>query len=560
MSVCGLVYLSPLAAPTSTNDEFSDNITFTMFLYIWLLALAAVLVLYLRRVYSRFEAAGVKHLPPLPLLGNMASIVFRKEHFVYAVDKEYSAFPEERFIGHYQFLKPDLIIRDVDLLKNITIKDFEHFIDHREFVNEEMDPIFGANMFSMKGQTWKDMRSTMSPAFTSSKLKHMIPFMVEVGDQMISSLKKKIEDSGNQILDIDSKDLVTRYANDVIASVAFGLKVDSQSDPDNEFFRMGNETVATTFGQLFKFVGFSAFPAVMKKLKVTLFAEAGANFFRNIVLSTMRDREERKILRRDMIHLLMEARKGTLSHDEKSGNDEGAGFATVEESVIGKKTTTRVWTDNQIIAQAVTFFTAGFDTVSTAMSFLLYELAVNPEVQDKLAREVKEHAEANGGQYDYTAILQLPYLDMVVSELLRKWPPAGGTDRLCMKDYNVGRPNAHSEKDFILKKGESIFVPIYSFHHDPRYFPNPSKFDPERFSAENKHAIKPFTYMPFGLGPRNCIGSRFALCEVKVMVYQLLQHIELVPCEKTQIPAELATDSFGFKIKGGHWLGMKSRS
>nr|BBE49546.1 cytochrome P450 monooxygenase [Adoxophyes honmai] len=530
-----------------------------MFLYIWLLTLAALLVLYLRRVYSRFQAAGVKHLPTFPLLGNMGPILSGKRHFFHAMDAEYTAFPEERFIGHYQFMKPDVIIRDVELLKTITLKDFETFTDHSNIVNEDMDPLFGANMLAMKGQTWKDMRSTMSPAFTSSKLKHMVPFMVEVGDQMITSMKKKIDVSGNQYVDVDVRDLVSRYANE-IASVAFGFKVDSHTEPDNQFYTMGSKVTHMSFGQIMKFLVHGMFPTVMKKLKVTVFLESMANFYRNLVLRMMQDREEHNVVRRDMIHLLMEARKGTLSHEQRDGNDEGAGFATVQESAVGRISTTRVWSENQIVAQAITFLSAGFDTVSTAMSFLLYELAVYPDVQDRLFQEVKEHAEANGGQYDYTAILQLPYLDMVLSESLRKWPPAGVTDRLCTRDYNMGKPNAHATKDFILKKGEVIFVPIFSFHRDPQYFPNPSKFDPERFSDENKHKIKPFTYMPFGHGPRNCIGSRFALCEVKVMVYQLLQHLELMPCEKTPIPAELSTESLGVRIKGGHWLRMKPRS
>lgn len=149
---------------------------------------------------------------------------------------------------------------------------------------------------------------------------------------------------------------------------------------------------------------------------------------------------------------------------------------------------------------------------------------------------------------------------MVVSESLRLWPPAFLADRLCTKDYNMGRPNDKSTKDFILKKGDSINVPVAAIQRDPKYFPNPLKFDPERFSEENKHKIQPFTYMPFGLGPRNCIGSRFALCEVKVMVYQLVQHYVLMPCEKTTIPCELTKESFNLRIKGGHWLRFKPRT
>lgn len=84
-----------------------------------------------------------------------------------------------------------------------------------------------------------------------------------------------------------------------------------------------------------------------------------------------------------------------------------------------------------------------------------------------------------------------------------------------------------------------ILYPIYSIQHDEKYFPKPEKFDPERFSDENKHTIKPGTYVPFGIGPRNCIGSRFALMEIKVILFYLLLNFSLEPNEVTQIPLKM---------------------
>ncbi|KAJ8728450.1 hypothetical protein PYW08_016835 [Mythimna loreyi] len=525
-------------------------------LLIWVVVLIAVIVLYLRQVYSTFRRNGIKHFKPIPLVGNMGKVLLRLDHMAYDLCNLYNSFPEERFVGRFEFLSEAVVIRDVELIKKITVKDFEYFLDHRSFDTESF---FGRSLFLLKGQEWKDMRSTLSPAFTSSKIRLMVPFMVEVGDQMIASLKRKIKSSKDGYIVVDCKDLTTRYANDVIASCAFGLKVDSQTDENNQFYQMGKKATNFSFGQIIMFFLLMHAPRLVKFLKWDLLSDAVKNFFTTLVLGTMEDREKHNIVRPDMIHLLMEAKKGKLTHADVKPNDEAAGFATVEESSVGRKEIIREWADRDLVAQALLFFLAGFETISSSMSFLLYELAVNPDVQERLAQEISEHDAKNGGKFDFNSIQTLTYLDMVVSEVLRLWPPAIATDRICNKDYNLGKPNESAEKDFILRKGAAIMIPTFAIHRDPEFYPEPDKFNPDRFSEENKHKINVLSYMPFGLGPRNCIGSRFALCELKVMVYQLLRHMEVSPSEKTCIPAKLATDNFNIRLKGGHWLRFRLR-
>nr|QZP43538.1 cytochrome P450 monooxygenase CYP9A199 [Ephestia elutella] len=530
-----------------------------MLLIIWTVVFIGAIALYYRQKFSTFSKYGVKNLRPIPVLGNVARITFRLDNFTDDLNRIYGAFPNERFVGKYEFSKPLILIRDIELAKKITVKDFEYFIDHRSFLDEKTDSFFFRNLIALKGQEWKDMRSTLSPAFTSSKIRLMVPFMVEVGDQMVKTLKDKIQQSGVGYTDVEGKDLATRYANDVIASCAFGLKVNSLVDQDNEFYKMGKEATTFKFKQLLKIMGFMLTRKLMTILGISFFSKEFKHFFISLVLNTMQNREEHNIVRPDMIHLLMEAKKGKLEHDDQPVADGHAGFATVEESSVGKKRINRVWSDNDLISQAVLFFVAGFETVSSVMSFGLHELTVNPEIQEKLVQEIKENEIKNGGKFDYNSIQNMTYMDMVVSEVLRLWPPALALDRVCIKDYNLGRPNDKAEKDYIIRKGEGLGIPVWNIHRDPQYFPDPLKFDPERFSDERKHNINPLAYMPFGVGPRNCIGSRFALCEVKVMLYQLLQQFELSPCEKTCIPTVLSKENINMTIKGGQWMRLKIR-
>lgn len=114
-----------------------------------------------------------------------------------------------------------------------------------------------------------------------------------------------------------------------------------------------------------------------------------------------------------------------------------------------------------------------------------------------------------------------------------------------------------SEKNLQLEKGDTIWIPVFGIHHDPEYYAEPEKFDPERFNDENKRNIKPYTYLPFGVGPRNCIGSRFALLECKTLFYHLLLNFEIVPIKQTVIPLILSKSFFNVKPEGGQWLGLK---
>ncbi|CAH0750665.1 unnamed protein product [Diatraea saccharalis] len=456
-----------------------------MVLVIWLTVLVVAFTLYLKEKYSKFKRKGVNGPKPIPIIGTGWTVYLGKEHMADYLIRMYQSFPNERFYGNFELLKPLVVVRDIDLIKQITTKDFEYFLDHRSMVEPDIDPLFGRNLVTLKGQEWKDMRSMLSPMFTSSKIRVMVPFMMEVGNQMIESLKKKIKESNENFIDVDSKDLTSRYTNDVIASCAFGLKVNSMVDEDNEFFKMGKIVTNFTPWMLLKVFFYLNMPVIMRILKIKFLPEAASNFFRGIIMGTMEDREKNNIFRPDMIHLMMQARKGRLEHEEKSNSDQDTGFATVEESVVETKT--------------------------------------------------------------------------IKKESLRLWTPAVILDRICTKDYNLGKPNDLATQDYIIRKGEGVTLAAWAIHRDPKYFPNPTKFDPERFSEENKHKIVPFSYMPFGLGPRNCIASRFALCELKVMLYQLLLHFEISPCEKTCVPSQLDPTRFTLCLKGGSWIRIKIR-
>lgn len=303
----------------------------------------------------------------------------------------------------------------------------------------------------------------------------------------------------------EMKDLFLKYTNDVIATSAFGISVNSFENPKNEFFVTGKRMLnMTTIKFAIKAICIRIMPAVMKALNFTTFDAASENFFKTLVTEAMDIREKKNIYRPDIINLLMQVRQGKqITTDDLKETINTDGFATVEESAIGRAISKRQWTDNELVAQSFLFFIAALNASSTLLSFTTYELALNPDIQEKLYQEARElNDKSKGERLLYDDLQNMKYMDMVISEMLRKWPPALYTDRMCVKDYEVNDGN----KRFVIEKGSAVWLPIYPIHRDSKYYPNPEKFDPERFNDRNKGSIVPGTYIPFGIGPRNCIG------------------------------------------------------
>lgn len=408
----------------------------------------------------------------------------------------------------FDFRVPQFVLRSPEVIKKIGVKDFEFFEDHRTFADERIDKLWGNSLFLMKGEKWRHMRATLSPAFTGSKMRQMFEFVSECADDVVKHFLTRSA-NGEQI-NVEMKDLFSRYTNDVIASCAFGIKINSLTDPNNEFYVKG-KTIMDFSGikKIAKMIIMNKLPALAIALKMKMLDPFFSDTFKNMVLETMEVRKSHNIFRPDMIQLLMQVRDGTLKHqktDEKSKEKEG--FATVEESHVGQVSVNRKWNDDEIVAQCFLFFLAGFDTSSTLLTFSSYELVANPEIQQKLYEEICEvNDQLDGKRINYDTLQKMKYLDQFICEVLRKWPPAGQVDRVCVKDgYTF---NNDDGLRFKVEKGTTFIIPIFGIQHDPAYFPEPDKFDPERFSDENKDNIQPGTYIPFGIGNANVISSLY---------------------------------------------------
>ncbi|XP_019700138.1 cytochrome P450 9e2-like [Harpegnathos saltator] len=489
--------------------------------------LRAISYLYYKNTY--WKKRGVPYIRMIPAMEMSWKMFLRRITVIEFSQFIHNYMPDAKYIGHMDMGTPTVFLHDPELIRDVMVKDFDYFPDHR-IGSEEIDPLFSKNVFALRGNRWKKMRNTLSPSFTASKMKAMFELISKCSREFVEYLA----DHPELCSSIDTKEAFRRYTTDVIATSAFGISVNSMKDRDNEFFIKGIE--ATQFGNfksMLKFMLFRAFPRLGKMLGISLFRPAMSQFFKNIVAETIRVRKEQGIVRPDMIHLLMQAQ------DKEN--------PSVHEMTL-----------DDIVAQAFIFFFAGFETSSTLMCFIAHELAVHQDIQERLWEEVEKHFVEDNGEITYETLSKMAYMDMVVSEALRKYPPMTFIDRLCVKKYELP-PAKAGYKSVVVEPDCAMMVSAYSLHHDPKYFPNPSKFDPERFSDENKDNIVPYTYVPFGLGPRKCIGNRFALMETKLLVAHLLQKFVFKTTEKTVEPVVFDKEQFFLQPDGGFWLALEKR-
>uniref|UniRef100_A0A6P7H0G8 Cytochrome P450 9e2-like n=1 Tax=Diabrotica virgifera virgifera TaxID=50390 RepID=A0A6P7H0G8_DIAVI len=506
----------------------------------WLLAvIIALFYYYAIRPMSYWRRKGVISEDGYWLFGSQLRVLFNLESSYEMLQRVYQLAPNARYIGMYELTTPVLMIKDPKLLKQITVKEFDHFANHKAVIPEGADSLWSNNLLSLKDERWKEIRAVLSPSFTSSKMKMMFDLMSECSKNLVQHFSKINED----IIEINTKDATSRFANDIIASTAFGVSTDSLNNPNDEFYSMaGNLTNFTLWANL-KVIGFVFMPKLLKLLKANVFYGPARRFFIDIIESTIKAREERKIKRPDMLNLLLQAKNGDKNKDEIKSKHESNNVSI---------------TNGDIISHALVFFLGGFDSVSNTMCFIAYELARNLEVQKRLREEIDQGFEECNGNLTYEAVMQMKYFDMVISEGLRKWPNFPESDRECSKDFVI-EPESPDEEPLNLKRGMVVSLPTMCMHKDPKYFPDPERFDPERFNDENKDKIDPYTYFPFGLGPRNCIGSRFATLEMKVLFAYLLHHFEIVPVGKTEIPAQLKKRTLegNLQLSNGMPLGLK---
>lgn len=276
-----------------------------------------------------------------------------------------------------------------------------------------------------------------------------------------------------------------------------------------------------------------------------------------MVAENVKQRQMKNIQRDDMINLLLLTKQGKLNNETESNeNDFGFASNSVAEEIMHRSIEKlRELDDDDFVAQCLAFFLAGFTGVATTIATVLYELARNPDVQERLLREIDEVKDGiNERNITFEMIQNMKYLDQVVLETLRLWPIAVMIERKVNKPFVI--ENTDGQR-LALLPDDFAMISILGTHRDEKYFPEPNKFDPERFSDENKKKIK--FYSPFGIGPRSCIASRFALMTMKTLIFRLVENFRFECGLKTEIPLKMKRGTPNLEFENGIWLDIQNR-
>jgi cytochrome P450 len=197
--------------------------------------------------------------------------------------------------------------------------------------------------------------------------------------------------------------------------------------------------------------------------------------------------------------------------------------------------------DKQVRDEAMTLFGAGHETTAVALTWTWYLLSQYPEVEARLHQELETVLGGRNPTLD--DLPRLPYTEMIVKETLRLYPPAFALTRDTIADTEIG--------GYLVSKGRPVMINLYGVQRDARFFPDPDRFDPERFSPENEKHIPKYAYLPFGGGPRVCIGNAFAMMEARLVLATVAQHYRLAVAPGHQvIPERMFTlrPKYGMKM------------
>lgn len=510
--------------------------------WVWtviLLMTAIVLVRFLRKNSKKqlnyFEQMGVPQFKPS--ISDKLAVLSRKRSFFEQMKWLYSRFPEARYFCTHSLIGNVIVLRDPELIKQVTVKNFENFTDHVSFSFSDLDPLFSNNLFALKGLKWRESRIVLSPTFSLAKLKGMYSLVNRCAVNLKEYVLSLHGISSDQVTLINTKDMFARYMNDAIASVAFGMSTNSLKDRNDEFFKSGSKVIPFTPLQTLMILAYRTAPKLAKFLKLRILKREISDYFISIIDSNIKTREREGITRPDVIQFMMQARDDPRIKVRMNTVD--------------------------MTANAFMFLVAGFEGSSLGVCYTAHLLAAHPEVQEKLFEGIKErYGVLCNDTIGYSCLKDFHYLTAVVYEGLRLFPSTVMLDRLCTKRTELP-PSVSGGKPVVVEPGTRFWIPTVGIQHDPKNYEEPEKFIPERFldadGVVNTKLIDSTLFLSFGKGPRMCLGFRFSIMKIKLVIVHLLAACELLPSAKTPDPIVFDKKSLSVVPESGFWLNVKLR-
>ncbi|XP_021947308.1 cytochrome P450 3A56 [Folsomia candida] len=454
---------------------------------IFILALFGViafgLIIFARWNYGKLDNLGFPIIPPSGIRGSIPNIHHKVQHY-----EDIKRFEENGPIwGLYQGRTPIIFIADPDLIKSIFVKDSSHFFDREPF--NFGNPILNQILDYLPGDKWKTMRVSQTKLFSSGKIKQYSNSIFKKSmEDFLARMDQDLDSSPDGRVTIDARERFCTFTVDAIARSMLSMKV----EPDgNEFYTackrlIGDGQTVSPF-----YVWTLVFPFL------TMFEPS--MILDNVMVQTFRN-------------LLTERKRTGFKFDD---------FGDIMNDLMGTVGSDRFKkldiSETTIFGQAVNLFLAGFDRISTIMTFLVYHLSQNLDAQERLHQEIDLIVDGKfNGEINHDTLADMPYLNACISEASRLYPTFIRPERHCNKEWEC------PERGIKIPKGITVQIASWAVNRNPNIYDSPHDFIPERFLPENKGNLNPYAFSSFGFGHRNCIGIRFAYEAMKVSICHML--------------------------------------
>ncbi|XP_058449664.1 cytochrome P450 4c3-like [Malaya genurostris] len=456
----------------------------------------------LQRKLPKFQS-----IPAVPVLGS--GYLFRKDPtppgIFEAFNQLHQRYGNDMIMQNF-LNAPNLLVTSAMVVKQVihakTIR--------KSIIYEFMKPWVNEGLITALGKKWALRRKIITPAFHFKILEEFLTTFNQQSEVFITKLQKH---SGKG--DFNIYEYVTLCTLDIISETAMGVKINAQHNSTSSYVKSVKEMSNIIFKRLFSMtreysIFFRASKAAQRQ-KATLSVLHG---FTDMVI-----RERKTQLQNDLQSQRLTQQK--LDETDVYGKRK----MTLLEILLNVSVDGHGLSNTDVREEVDTFMFAGHDTTTACISFCAYHIAQNPLVQDRIVSEMAQilGEDFKNAELTYSLLQELKYLDMTIKEVLRIHPSVPFIGRKSADDMVIDGAK--------IPAGIDIAIMIYAMHHNPEVFPDPEKFDPERFNEENSSKRHPYSYIPFSVGERNCIGQKYALLEVKATLVKLLGFYRLLPCD-----------------------------
>lgn len=408
-----------------------------------------------RRSYSFWTSRGITGPTPLPLFDNNLDTMFLKSFKDCDLDRQQKY---GDVYGIYSSV-PALVVTRPDILEHIYIKSFSDFSASLLHGGDDVD---SKNVMSQFGDDWRRARAALTPMFSAAKLRTM----ADVMGPCCERLNRVLDDYATSGDEFNPEHYYSLQTLDIISKCFYSLDIDVYDEKSEQIVTSAKSFFARSTAT-FVFLR-SVFPDWICSL-LGYGGQENSRMFKQLIQHAVEERKVSGENRRDFLQLLIDAR-------QKNDDKEGRGLKDIE-----------------VMANAIVFYAAGFDSNKNAVAFVIWRLALHQNVQQKVFDEINNVLDGNlEKQVTYDDYGSMVYLEAVINETLRLNPIGSRGVRFTTSDTTIPTTN------ITLPKFSVILIPFYVMHRDERNFERPREFEPDRFLPENKAKIKPCTFLSFG--------------------------------------------------------------